>query len=409
MLPDETESPEESKGRTVRDLGAEFGVDDQVSRLRVIAASSLANSTLRESDVGARYGIRLLGIERPARFGTLENIAAGHSDTKLEAGDILVALGPPENIQRLVAAEHLERLPFTTAHERRWLHELGAAVILVHPECRLIGKSLRDAGFRSRYEAQVLGIRRGNDNVEDFVDAPLRAADTLLIFGSWERIAKLRERTHDFVVLELPSEFDEAAPARRYAPLAVLILIGMVLLAIFNVVPLVAAVIMAVLTAVFTRCLTMGDAYRSIHWSSVVLVAGMLPVATALQKTGGVDLIVETLMATVGGAGPYAVMSALFLLTATMGLFLSNTASAVLMAPVAITTAETLGVSPYPLALTVLIAASSAFVTPVSTPVVTLVVQPGRYRFVDFIKIGTPLLLLTFATTLLVVPIFFPL
>jgi di/tricarboxylate transporter len=182
----------------------------------------------------------------------------------------------------------------------------------------------------------------------------------------------------------------------------------MVILSIFNVVPLVAAVLMAVLAAVFSGCLTMEDSYRAIHWSSLVLVAGMLPLADALEKTGGTALIVDSLMAGVGDAGPHVMMTVLFFLTAVLSLFLSNTASAVLVAPIAIFAAEALNVSPYPFAVAVLIAASAAFVTPVSTPVVTLVVDPGRYSFTDFVKVGVPLLLLTYGATILVAPLIFP-
>jgi di/tricarboxylate transporter len=174
------------------------------------------------------------------------------------------------------------------------------------------------------------------------------------------------------------------------------------------VVPLVAAVLMAVLAAVFSGCLTMEDSYRSIHWSSLVLVAGMLPLADALEKTGGTQLIVDALMNGVGDASPYMMMSVLFFLTAVLSMFLSNTASAVLVAPIAIIAAQALEVSPYPFAVAVLIAASAAFVTPVSTPVVTLVVEPGNYAFMNFVKVGFPLLILTYGVTMLVTPFFFP-
>jgi di/tricarboxylate transporter len=182
----------------------------------------------------------------------------------------------------------------------------------------------------------------------------------------------------------------------------------MVLLTIFDIVPLVTAVLMAALAAVFTRCLTMEDAYRGIHWSSLVLIAGMLPLADALNKTGGTQLIVDGLMAAVGDSSPYMMLSVIFFLTATLSLVLSNTASAVLVAPIAIYVAAALDVSPYPFAVVVLIAASAAYSTPVSSPVVTLVVEPGRYKFTDFIKVGVPLLLLTYVVTLVVTPILFP-
>jgi di/tricarboxylate transporter len=181
----------------------------------------------------------------------------------------------------------------------------------------------------------------------------------------------------------------------------------MVLLSALEIVPVVIAVLMAALAAIFTRILSMEEAYRAIHWSSLVLIAGMLPIATAMVKTGGVDLIVEGMISGVGGYGAYAMMTALFFLSAGLGLFLSNTATAVLMAPIAIRAAEAMSVSPYAFAMTVAIAASAAYATPVSTPVVTLVVEPGHYRFIDFVKVGIPMMFLTWLVTLLVTPILF--
>ena len=179
-------------------------------------------------------------------------------------------------------------------------------------------------------------------------------------------------------------------------------------LSAFDVVPVVAAVLMAALAAVFTGCLSMDDGYRSIHWSSIVLIAGMLPLADAMAATGGTQLIVDALLDLSGEAGPYGMLTLVFFLTAGLGLILSNTASAVLVAPVAIYVAQALDVSPYPFALAVLIAASAAYSTPVSTPVVTLVVDPGRYRFADFLKLGIPLLFLTWLVTLVIAPLVFP-
>lgn len=280
--------------------------------------------------------------------------------------------------------------------------------MLIHPDSSLIGKSVRQAEFRSRYNLEVLGVRRSQHALEDFEDSQLAAGDSLLVVGAWSQLRHLQSLHHDFVVLEFPREQQEVVPAYRKMPVGLFILTGMVLLTLFDVVPLVAAVIIAVMAAVATRCLTMDDAYRGIHWSSLVLIAGMLPLADALERTGGTDIVVSALMSVFGDASPHAMLSVMFFLTAGLGLVLSNTASAVLVAPIAIYAAEALGVSPYPFAIAVLIAASAAFSTPVSTPVVTLVVEPGRYGFMDFVKVGAPLLILTFLATVLVAPLFFP-
>lgn len=279
---------------------------------------------------------------------------------------------------------------------------------MIHPESGLVGKTLREIEFRTRYRLQVSGVRRDREAIADYEDLKLAASDSLLVTGPWSRIQQLGSLHHDFVVLETPTEQAQVVPAYRRLPLALVILAAMVLLTIFDVVPLVAAVIMAAMAAVFTRCLTMEDSYRAIHWSSLVLIAGMLPLADALEKTGGTTIIVDALMEGLGDSGPRVMFTVIFFLTAALGLFLSNTASAVLVAPIAVIAAQTLGVSPYPFAVAVLIAASAAFVTPVSTPVVTLVVEPGRYGFMDFVKVGIPLLLLTYLVTLLVTPLVFP-
>jgi len=281
-------------------------------------------------------------------------------------------------------------------------------VILIHPESILIGKTLKESKFRSHYAMHVVGLRRDKAAVEGFQDITLRASDALLVTGPWSRLQLLQSETHDFVVLEMPRELTERVPGYRRMPVALAILAGMVLLTLLDIVPLTAAVIMAALAGVFTRCLTMTDSYRAIHWSSLVLIAGMLPLADALNATGGTQWVVDRLLAAFGDSSPQVMLTVLFFLTATLGLILSNTASAVLVAPIAIAAAGALEVSPYPFAVAVLIAASAAFATPVSTPVVTLVVEPGRYKFMDFVKVGVPLLLITYLVTLWLAPLVFP-
>jgi len=196
--------------------------------------------------------------------------------------------------------------------------------------------------------------------------------------------------------------------AYKKAPMALMILAAMVLLSVFDVVPLVVCVLGAALAAVVSGCLSVEQAYDSLRWNSLVLMAGMLPLADALQDSGGTLLIVEGLLNFFGDVGTGTMFTVLFFLTASLGLVLSNTASAVLVAPIAITAAQALQVSPYPFCIAVLIAASAAYSTPVSTPVVTMVVEPGRYQFMDFVKVGTPLLLLTWLVSIVVTPMIFP-
>jgi di/tricarboxylate transporter len=407
LLPfDESVRTGESAKRSIFDLWRTFNTTDELCRVRIQPGSSLIGQALAQTDLEERYGVRLVGIE-PAntRPGTITSLVSGKRHVE---NDILMLIGPGGGLKKAIDELKLKRLRPSAETRKRWLWDFGGASVLVHPDSTLVGKTVRDAGFYSRFRLQVLGLRRGREIVEDYASTPLVSGDGLFVLGSWSRIKDLAERSHDFVVLELPSEFADVAPERGKMPLALAILAGMVLLMIVDVIPITAAVMIATLMAVLTRCLTMEDAYRSVHWSSIVLIAGMLPLADAMAATGGTQLIVDSLLDFAGDAGPYGMLTILFFLTAGLGLILSNTASAVLVVPVAIYAARALEVSPYPFAVAVLIAASAAYSTPVSTPVVTLVVDPGQYRFVDFLKLGIPMLFLTWLVTLAVTPLIFP-
>jgi di/tricarboxylate transporter len=409
LLPDAKEASTPEPNRTLQDLRDDFGLNHQVHRARVTAQSSLVGKLIGETDVENRYQVYVLGIDALDKPGRQNTTLKNDTDNALEVENVLLVLGNADDISTFAEEQNLQLLPDSNRDRQRMLHEHGACVVLIHPDCRFIGKSLREIEFRSWYGVHVVGIRRGKTPLDDRDNQPLASGDALLVEGFWSRIAKLRDEVHDFVLLELPAEFEEVRPAHRRAPIAIGILLGMVVLSASGLVPVVAAVLIAALAAVASRCLTMEDAYRSISWSSIVLLAGMLPVADALYKTGGMDILVDTVVSGIGSAGPYAMMTLLFFLTAGLSLFLSNTASAVLIAPVAIQSALAMDVSPYTFAVVVLIGASAAFASPVASPVVTLVVEPGRYRFVDFMKVGAPLMLLTYIATMIVTPILFPL
>jgi di/tricarboxylate transporter len=393
-------------GRSIFELWEDFRVGETHDNLRINNDSPLVGKTIAETQMESNYAVRIIGILRRVSGGE-ERIAGPEPGTELRAQDVLLVIGKAEDNDRVLTEQKLTRIPGSKQNRQRWLWELGAVAVLIHPESRLIDKSLREIEFRSRFNLHVIGLRRAQEPLTDFKDVKLRSSDSLLVVGPWSRIQQLQTQTHDFVVLETPKEFAEIVPSYRRMPLAIAILVAMVLLTILDIVPLVAAVLLASLAAIFTRCLTMEDAYRAIHWSSLVLIAGMLPLADALDKTGGTQFIVDTLMSLVGDSGPYIMLSVIFFLTAALGMILSNTASAVLVAPIAIYAASAIGVSPYPFGVAVLIAASATYSIPVS-PVVALVVDPGRYNSTDFLKVGLPLLFLTYLVTLIVAPLLFP-
>lgn len=409
MLSDQADDAGATKNRSIEKLWNEFRLDERVERLRLTAKSPLAGQTIGGADIENKFKIRILAMEfRKKRHGEAE-IKTVVPEDELRVGSVLLLYGTPDDINHFQETQRLTKVAESERDRQRILQEQGLGVILIHPDCRFIGKTLRDFDFRSKFGVHVLGIRRAKESLTDISNVQLREADTLLVAGSWKRIVQLRNESHDFVLLEMPAEYEEARPAHRKAPVAIGILLAMVALSASGIVSVVIAVMMAALAAIFTRCLTMEDAYRSISWSSLVLLAGMLPVADALQETGGTEFLVDNVIGGISSAGPYAMMTVLFFLTAGLSLFLSNTASAVLLAPVAIQSALAMDVSAYPFAITVLVASSAAFASPVASPVVTLVVEPGGYRFIDFVKVGGPLMLLSYVINLIVTPLLFPL
>lgn len=394
-------------GRTLADLVASYDLADRFRRLRVRPDSPLVGRTIGQLQLRTVFGVVAVGIER-GEAGRV-SVKPALVTTEFRAGDILHAVCGDEPVSHFIESQRLQRLPFEPATRDDLVQELGLAEVMIAPDSKLIGQTLMEAAFRSRHKVSVLGIRRKGESLDGApAGVPLVFGDTLLVSGRWRDIDRLQADRKDFVVLHLPVEMKDVAPARSKAPHALAILIGMIVLMTFGLVPNVAAVLLAALGVVVTRCVSMEAAYRVINWPSLVLIAGMLPLATALQKTGGTELIVDALVAGVGDAGPRAMMAALFVLTAVIGLFVSNTATAVLIAPIAILTADSLGVSPYPFAMTVALAASAAFMTPVSSPVNTLVLAPGEYRFMDFVKVGVPMTLIVGAIALVVVPLILP-
>jgi di/tricarboxylate transporter len=291
------------------------------------------------------------------------------------------------------------------------LQEVGVAEVMLAPESKLIGKTLGELDFRSRYRVTVLAIRhRGEPLTTNLVNQALDFGDTLLVGGDWADIGRLwRDDRENFVILTLPAEYSELLPARQRAPIAIGILVAMVVVMAFELFPNSAAAMLAALAMIASGCVRLDAIYRIINWKTVVLIAGMLPLATGLTKTGATVLMANGMVMALGSLGPFAMLAALFLVTALVGLFISNSATAVLIAPVAIEAAQALHVSPHAFAMTVAIACCAAYVTPVSSAVNMLVMEPGGYAFGDYVKVGLPLLLLTMLVTVALVAVIYPL
>jgi di/tricarboxylate transporter len=301
-------------------------------------------------------------------------------------------------------------MPLTGAYFTDRSQEIGMAEVIVPANSDLIGETVVGARFRTRHGLTVIGLRRGVvPHARGLLNEELKVGDTLLLVGPWKTIRELQTGGKNLVILNLPAEIEEVLPVAGKAPHALLCLALVVVLMVSGLVPNVLAALIGCLLLGALRVIDLESAYRSIDWKTIMLIVGMLPFSVALQRTGGVDLGAEALMALTAGTGPYALLACLFVITAVLGLFISNTATAVLMAPVAVAVADDLKASPSPFAMIVALAASTAFMTPISSPVNTLVVGPGNYTFGDFVRVGVPFSLVVMVVSVILVPWLLPL
>lgn len=409
MLGERAPDARESRPQiSIDDLVARYGIEERIHQVFVHADSALIGQSVAEAAVGDTWGVYVLAVQRQERMNRLSIPVT--ASLRFRAGDVLLIDVVPSELPPFLEACHLEPVPYTVAQEKRLKETFGAAEVLIPPESAYVDETIRTLGLRSRYGVTALGLRRKGENLDgDQTSEALKAGDTLLVAGGWKQIEHLDRNRRNLIVLSLPTDIKLAVPLSTHAPIAFGILSLMVVMLVVEALPMLATILLAGLALVATGCLTMERAYQSIQWSTLVLVAGLLPVALALEKTGGMEFVADGLLSSVGGIGPYGLLSIVFFLTAGLSMFLSNTATAVLVAPLAVRLAVDLGYSPLLFAVMVVTGASAAFVTPISTPVVSLVVTPGNYRFTDFVRVGLPLLLVVWAVSLVTAPLVFPL
>lgn len=397
------------KRRTFRDLIKEYRLTGRARRLAIRPGSPLIGQRLDDLRLRERYGANVIGVERWRRFRRV--IVNVNGVSEFRARDVLLIdmSAADVDLREFCAEQLLEPMILRGEYFSDQALDVGMAEVSPIPETELLGKTVREIGFRSRYGLNVVGLKRDGEAMAGaVVDVPLQLGDILLVVGNWKLISQLGQKGREFLVLNMPVEENAVSPAHSQAPHAVFCLVLMVALMLTDEIPNPVAAITACLLMGKFRCIDAESAYKAIHWPSIILIVGMMPFALALQKTGGVDLVVRGLLDFGGSYGPYMMLVCLFALCAAIGLFISNTATAVLMAPIALATAKSMAVSPYPFAMVVAMAASAAFMTPVSSPVNTLVLGPGNYQFSDFIKIGVPFTLMVMVVCVLLIPVLFP-
>lgn len=407
----------DTRREPLRDVTRRYLQPERFARFVVAGGSPLVGTTLGDLRWPERLGVQVLAVDTdPAAVRTRRRSRRhlGRSKrigpaTRIDEGDRLLLQGSPDGMARLAADCAVRLTNVDPADEGIVPEDLAFAEVLLPPRSRWLGRTLADLHFRERFGLQVVALQRGAETLRDGLAAErLRFGDTLLVEGPISALALLRQERHDVVVMSVAGHGEDSAPRRERAGVAAAILGAMMLALTFGWLPAVVAVVATAVALVLTGCIDADEAYRSIQWPSVVLIAGMLPLATALELSGGVQMAVDALVATTGPHGPMMLAAALFLLTSLASQFLSNTATAVLLAPIAFEAAVRLNVAPEPMVVVVALAASTAFATPVASPVNTLVLGPGQYRFMDFVRVGVPLQLAVMALALLLIPVFFP-
>lgn len=417
VLPNESRKNQLSSGHKLspKQLAADYALGGNLHKVIAVPESEAVGHVLRELQIPAKYQLAVLKIERrtltgldilPMRF---EEMAGPQSE--IHANDTLFVQGSLENAERFAEDFGFEFDETIAEGDQLVSRQFGIAEVLLTPHSSFINETLNSLKFREKYNVNALAInRKGEYVVKDMIKEKLRFGDAILVQGRWDDIELLQQATMDVVVVGQPQEHAGVAVASGKAPVAAAILIAMIVLMVLEVFAPVITVLLAAAAMVLTGSLrSMDDAYSKMNWESILLIAALLPMATALEKSGGMELISTSIISALGGFGPLAVLAAIYLLTMVFGQFISNTATAVLFAPIALTTAVSMDVNPVTFLIAIAVSSSMAFATPIASPTNALVMTAGGYKFSDFAKAGIPLQILMFVVMMIAIPILFPL
>ena len=411
----------EKGGKTLQQLANEYGISNNLFRLLAGDKAKITGKTIINLDIRNKYGLNILEIRRgdASRHKFLKTITQKLADpeTIIQPGDILYISGSFSQIEKFAADYALDLLDGHTTEETKSgstldFYDIGIAEIVFMPTSRLLNRSIMEIGFRDKFNVNVLGIRRKQEYIlQDIGKAQVHSGDVLLVQGAWKDIARLNREDADWVVLGQPLEEASKVTLDYKAPVAAAIMLLMIAMMVFDFIPVapVTAVMIAALLMVLTGCFrNVEAAYKTINWESVVLIAAMLPMSLALEKTGASAYISDSLVSGLGDYGPFALMAGIYFTTSLLTMFISNTATAVLLAPIALQSAIQMGISPIPFLFAVAVGASMCFASPFSTPPNALVMPAGQYKFMDYVKVGLPLQIIMGIVMVFVLPLLFP-
>ena len=411
-----------ASGKSLNQLVKEYGLSSNLFRLRADTSSLLVGKTIIDLDVRRKYGLNILEVRRgdisQNRFLKTITQKLAEPDTVMQEQDVLYVTGEVESVERFAEDYLLEMLDGHTTEEAAKannsldFYDIGIAEIVLMPSSNLANRTVKDADLRGKFNVNVLGIRRKKEYIlQDLGNEKMHSGDVLLVQGTWQDIARLSKEDADWVVLGQPLNEAAKVTLDYKAPVAAAIMVLMVVTMVFDFIPVapVTAVMIAGVLMVITGCFrNVEAAYKTINWETIVLFAGMLPMSLALEKTGASEYISNSLVTGLGSYGPIVLMAGIYFTTSLMTMFISNTVTAVLMAPIALQSALQIGVSPVPFLFAVTVAASMCFASPFSTPPNALVMPAGQYTFMDYIKVGLPLQVIMGIVMVFALPLLFP-
>ena len=414
--PGSLSSKSASSAKSLKTLVKEYGIANNLHKVQINQNSLAAGKMIGELNIRKEYSLNIIEvrhIERGQRNLLTKTIVqqAADSDTMLRADDILYISGAEELVKKFVSDYNLELLTDNESNNLDF-YDIGVAEIVLMPSSSVLNKTIKEVEFRTKYNVSILGICRKNNYIlQGLADETIHTGDVLLVQGTWSNIANLEKETNEWIVVGRPLEEAAKVTLDYKAPVAAVIMLAMIAVMVFDFIPIapVTAVILAGLLMVLTGCFrNVEAAYKTINWESIVLIAAMLPMSTALQKTGVSQFISQSLVTTLGDYNPMVLLAAIYFTTSLLTMFISNTATAVLMAPMAMSCAQSLGVSPVPMLFAVTLGASLCFASPFSTPPNALVKPAGQYTFSDYIKVGLPLQIILGIIMIFILPLLFP-
>ena len=422
-----------SNSKSLDDLVDEYQLLDNLHRYivpskRTAAAidengqmMDIVGKTLKDLSIQKKYGVSIIEIrnEKKSRLGLVKDVNQNmaKSSSTIAVHDTLYIMGDEEKIERFAQDYDLRKMKDVKID----FYDLGLTEIVVMPTSNFAGLRIGDANLRKRFGINVLGVKRGGSSsdgkvgkeyiTDNLIATKLHVGDMLLVQGEWTNLAHLTADTTNWVVLDQPEKTADKVLLDYKAPVAAAIMLLMIAMMVFDFIPVapVTAVIIAGLLTVFAGCFrNVEAAYKTINWESIVLIAAMMPMSTALEKTGASALVSQGLVDSLGSMGPTALLAGIYFTTSLMTMFISNTATAVLMAPIALVAAQQVGVSPYSFLFAVTLGASMCFASPFSTPPNALVMKAGGYTFMDYVKVGLPLQIIIGVVMTFVLPLLFP-